>query len=346
MNNKNLFQNYLVYIQSITYNHAPYINDTLNGFCVQQTSFPFIAVIIDDASTDGEQDIIKDYLTQHFDVENGDEWETEDAYFICAQHKSNRNCFFSVILLKYNFYQIGKSKDFLYARWRDASKYMAFCEGDDYWIDPLKLQKQVDYLENHRDCGLVYTLARINKNGMIGKGLVGKDCRKIKFIMSENPIPTLTTLFRMSIYQNYLMDVQPEKHHWLMEDKPIWYYIRIHSKIHFVPEVTSVYRLLEESASHSNDLGKMLRFRDSAREISFFFLEKYFKGSTRYKQEMDAAQQTYYNIVIFLCIQHGENRVAAKLFQEGFRYLHWSTSIRYFLYIHCPSLWTLRMKIG
>ena len=346
MNNKNLFQNHLVYIQSITYNHASYINDTMNGICIQQTSFPFIAVIIDDASTDGEQDIIMDYLTHYFDLEDGDEWETEDAHFICAQHKSNRKCNFVAILLKYNFYQIGKSKDYLFGRWRDASKYMAFCEGDDYWIDPLKLQKQVDYLESHGDCGLVYTLANISKNGIIGRDLAGKDYRTIKFMMSENPIPTVTALFRMSLYQNYLMDVQPEKYHWLMEDKSIWYYIRIHSKIHFIPEITSVYRLLEESASHSNDLEKMLRFRDSAREISIFFLEKYFKDSTRYKQEMDAAQQTYYNIVIFLCIQHGENLMASKLLREGYKYLHWSTNIRYFFYIHCPLVWTIRMKIA
>lgn len=346
MNNKNLFQNHLVYIQSITYNHAPYINDTMNGFCIQQTSFPFIAVIIDDASTDGEQDIIMNYLIQHFDMENGDDWETEDAHFFYVQHKSNSNCYFVAILLKYNFYQIGKSKDYLFARWRDKSKYIALCEGDDYWIDPLKLQKQVDYLDEHSDCSLVYTLAKISRNGTIGKNLAGKDYRKIKFMMSENPIPTLTTLFRLSIYQNYLVDVQPEKHHWLMEDKPLWYYIQIHSNIHFIPEITSVYRLLEESASHSNDLEKMLRFRDSAREISLFFLDKYLKGSTRYKQEMDAAQQTYYNMAIILCIQHGENRVAGKLFRDGFRYLHWSISIRYFLYIYCPFIWTLRMKIG
>lgn len=81
MNNKEL-KPYLLAIQCITYNQSSYITDALEGFAMQQTNFPFVAVIVDDASTDDEQIVIKSYMEEHFDhsVESGfREWETEDA---------------------------------------------------------------------------------------------------------------------------------------------------------------------------------------------------------------------------------------------------------------------------
>ena len=61
---------YMVCTRCFTYNHAPYIVDALNGFTMQQTTFPFVCTIIDDASTDGEQEVIKSYLKEHFDLED------------------------------------------------------------------------------------------------------------------------------------------------------------------------------------------------------------------------------------------------------------------------------------
>jgi len=79
----------LVCIRCITYNHAPYIEDAMNGFCMQQTTFPYVAVIIDDASTDGEPEVIKAYLDKHFDMQHAHIWENNDAHFMEAQHKEN-----------------------------------------------------------------------------------------------------------------------------------------------------------------------------------------------------------------------------------------------------------------
>ena len=146
------YPDFLVYIDCITYNHASYIEDAMNGFCMQETTFPFVAAIIDDASTDGEQNVIKRYLEENFDFSEkavARKWETDDAYFIYAQHKTNKNCYFAVVLLKYNFYQLKKDKTPLISEWRNIAKYVAFCEGDDYWTLPTKLQVQYDYLESH-----------------------------------------------------------------------------------------------------------------------------------------------------------------------------------------------------
>ncbi|MCR5151648.1 MAG: hypothetical protein K6A98_00660 [Prevotella sp.] len=135
----------------MTYNQSVYIEDALNGFTMQETNFPYVCIICDDASTDGEQDVIRNYLEQHFELDDKTvtrNEETEDYFLMFARHKTNHNCFFAVLFLKYNHY--GKKSKFPYiSKWMDNSKYLAMCEGDDYWTAPQKLQMQVDYLETH-----------------------------------------------------------------------------------------------------------------------------------------------------------------------------------------------------
>lgn len=143
-----------VRISCRTYNHAPYIADTMNGFCMQKTDFPYVAIIVDDASTDGEQGVINNYIHEHFDLEEKDvvrNEETDDYALIFARHKENKNCFFAVFLLKYNHYSIKKPKWTYYLEFAKTPKYIALCEGDDYWTDSNKLQTQVDFLEKHPD---------------------------------------------------------------------------------------------------------------------------------------------------------------------------------------------------
>lgn len=150
-------KDFLVLVKCLTYNHASYIEDTMNGFCMQETSFPFIAIICDDASTDGEQKVIEHYIQEHFDsTKKSDykEWETEEAHLIYAHHKENSNCYFLVIFLKENYYYQKKNKSHIWEEWEESAKYIALCEGDDYWTHPLKLQKQVDFLEKHPDHSL------------------------------------------------------------------------------------------------------------------------------------------------------------------------------------------------
>ena len=147
---------YKLYVRCYTYNHASYIVDAMNGFTMQQTDFPFVCIIVDDASTDGEPDVIKKYLSDCFDL-NSDcarrNEETSDYYLYFARHKQNSNCFFAVYFLKYNHYK-KKPKYTYFKGWTSSVKYVALCEGDDYWTDSLKLQKQVDFLDTHPDYGL------------------------------------------------------------------------------------------------------------------------------------------------------------------------------------------------
>lgn len=150
-----------VCVRCYTYNQAPYIADAMNGFTMQQTDFPYVCCIVDDASTDEEQDVIRKYISENFDFDNSGKYyikETDYGTLMFARHKSNVNCFFAVVLLKENHNgtpELKAKKRSYISEWENSCKYEALCEGDDYWTDPLKLQKQVDFLEGHPE----YTFA-------------------------------------------------------------------------------------------------------------------------------------------------------------------------------------------
>lgn len=201
------YPDFLVYIDCITYNHASYIEDAMNGFCMQETTFPFVAAIIDDASTDGEQNVIKRYLEENFDFSEkavARKWETDDAYFIYAQHKTNKNCYFAVVLLKYNFYQLKKDKTPLISEWRNIAKYVAFCEGDDYWTKKEKLQTQVDFLEQNLNYSMCFhkanKLYEIECNNFIKCEEIENRDYSGKELLEDWTVPTASIVCRTEIF--------------------------------------------------------------------------------------------------------------------------------------------------
>ena len=110
----------------MAYNHASYIRQCLDGFMMQKTNFLFEVLIHDDASTDGTQEIIREYADRYPELIN-------PIYQIENQYSKG------ISPLRQILFPMAKGK------------YIALCEGDDYWIDPLKLQKQVDFLESHNE---------------------------------------------------------------------------------------------------------------------------------------------------------------------------------------------------
>ena len=274
----NYTNDFKVRINCMTYNHAPYIADTMSGFCMQKTDFPYVAIIVDDASTDGEQGVINNYIHEHFDLEEKSvarNEETDDYALIFARHKENKNCFFAVFLLKYNHYSLKKAKWPYYLEFAKVPKFIAICEGDDYWTDPYKLQKQVDYLDSHPECGMVYTQAKqyFQETGEYIEGWADQTDFE-DLLQSANKIMTLTSCYRWDVVSDYAIEIgsHPE---WLMGDFPLWLYISKHSKIHFMDDVTGVYRILKNSASHNSDVYKLADFLVSTYHVRCYFAKKY-----------------------------------------------------------------------
>lgn len=153
--------NYLVAIHCLTFNQKPYIRQCLNGFVMQITNFPFAAIVIDDNSTDNEQEVLWGFINSELDSSTIQRYETSDYIRVVAQHKTNLNCTFVFLFLKYNHHSIKKAKKTYIKEWDDSAIYIATCEGDDYWTDEHKLQKMISFLETHPK----YVLAchRINR---------------------------------------------------------------------------------------------------------------------------------------------------------------------------------------
>ncbi len=114
----------LVSISCLTYNHVNYIKETLDSFLMQKTNFEFEVLIHDDASTDGTEEIIREYTKKHPSI-------------------------FKPLYEEVNQWSLGRRGSSVFNFPRAKGKYVALCEGDDYWTDPLKLQKQVDLMEKH-----------------------------------------------------------------------------------------------------------------------------------------------------------------------------------------------------
>lgn len=264
-----------VCVRCMTYNQSAYIKDALNGFCMQKTNFPFVCVIVDDASTDGEQEVISNYLNSNFDLEDNSvvkNEETDDYVLTFAKHKSNKNCFFAVLLLKYNHYH--KKDKFPYiSKWCEMSKYIAQCEGDDYWIHDRKLQMQVDFLDSHNEYGLIYTdyFERIDKT--LRNGTFIPVYKLEDYLLKKGFIPTATTLFRTNLFMQ--RDLEYTKMGFLMGDVPLWIQLMYASKMERLQEKTAVYRILPESASHSHGYEKTQLFSINAWEVRKYFADKY-----------------------------------------------------------------------
>lgn len=147
---------HLVFVRCFTYNHESYIEDALYGFAMQQTNFPYVVAVVDDASTDNNALVITEWISKNCDSkENYCIEDKEYGKVIQAQARNNPNCIFYVILLNENHYRKKPRRPY-FAQLEKSAKYIAWCEGDDYWINRHKLQKQVDFLESHPDYQLVF----------------------------------------------------------------------------------------------------------------------------------------------------------------------------------------------
>jgi glycosyltransferase involved in cell wall biosynthesis len=252
----------LVSISCVTYNHEAYIRDCIEGFLRQKTTFNFEILVHDDASTDGTADIIREYERKYPNL-------------------------IKPIYQTENQLSQGISPGRINSD-RAAGKYIAYCEGDDYWIDPLKLQKQVDFLESHPEYGLVCTNARKYyqaKNEFKEREyLEPVDITYESLIVWSRRIRKTFDMLPLTIcYRKELLSIiddtfreklDPGKY--FTGDRVLFFRITFISKIRFLPDVTGVYRILDESATHSKtDKRRVIRFAGRCSYTMLYFLEHY-----------------------------------------------------------------------
>lgn len=220
----------LVAIRCITYNHEAYIRDALEGFVMQQTDFPFVAIVHDDASTDGTADIIREYAAKYPDIIKPI-YETENQY-------SKRDGSIPRIMNE--------------ACEKTGAKYYALCEGDDYWTDPLKLQKQVDFLESHPDYSLVFANVFLHYDS-------GKTTEKLPIedrdytpieVYGRIRIPTPTILFRADVYSSAAYSYFQKIRKPIFGDLTLFMACSLMGKIHGVDDVVCGYRRLSTGATN------------------------------------------------------------------------------------------------
>ena len=210
---------YKVVIVCLTYNQEQYIEDALRGFAGQRTDFDYCAVVVDDNSSDRTADIIRRYEAQYPDRIRG-------------------------IYLPENYYSQNKSKVPLLRPWHQHSDYLALCEGDDYWTDPDKLQKQVDWLDRHPACTMCCTDSEVRRHD----GTVEDwhhypaDCDipvQDLILGSGLWLQTPTLVFRSRLYDDF-PDYCWRCH---VADYPLQIWAALQGDVHYLHQKTSVYRL-------------------------------------------------------------------------------------------------------
>ncbi len=220
----------VVTIQCLVYNHEPYLRQCLDGFVMQKTNFPYEAIVHDDCSTDQSAAIIREYAEKYPDIikpiyESENQYSKKDGRLVEIMNEHTRG------------------------------RYVAFCEGDDYWTDPYKLQKQVEILEKDDSITMVYT--GFNTVDFNSKPIIRPNHEYIKqhapsgdifgVLMERNYVMTLTMCIRREILHTDSYLQSPFKY-----DYTVACDAALHGKVIFLPAETGCYRKNPDSLMNTS----------------------------------------------------------------------------------------------
>ena len=221
----------IVSIRCLAYNHEEFIRDCLDGFVMQRTDFRFEAIVHDDASTDKTPEIIQEYAKKYPDIIKPI-FETENQY---SKHDGSLGRIMAAAC---------------------KGKYIAMCEGDDYWTDPLKLQKQVVFLESHEDFSMCFHAAEVKNEGEVadpyrnGTHFLDLEDREYTSteLVSKWMVPTASIVYRRDLVEQYQI-THPE---WLVYGDIVLALKCSHTgKIYGMSDVMSVYRIQPNSVTNN-----------------------------------------------------------------------------------------------
>jgi glycosyltransferase involved in cell wall biosynthesis len=263
-------------ICTVTYNHEKYIGRALDSFLMQKTDFPFQVIVGDDASTDGTAEIIREYAKKYPDI-------IKPIF-----HKRN----------------IGPMSNSLSVYDAARTEFVAICDGDDYWTDPLKLQKQVDMLRNAPDLSICYhpvivsTLNRMWKDTIfpVPKYRWFKSYLTFDDLLIHNPIHTCSICFRWRFANGGIRDMMPDN-----ICPGDYYLLLLHAEVGnvgFIDRVMATYRINSGGISfdlHLNPNKTWLKLGEMEmnwyRAFEKHFGAKYFPAM--YENKKDKAKLIY-----------------------------------------------------
>jgi len=236
-------------VEVTTYNQKEYIAQTLQSIIDQKHNYKYEILVSDDCSTDGTQDVIKEFHKKYPDI----------------------------IKPLYNKMNLGAMKNYYQNISRAKGKYLMGCGGDDYWL-PGKVEKQISFMERNLDFAVCYGKADAfyTKENRIEPNF-GSNYLDFKDILTKrNSCPALTLCIRKDFFIKYLNEIKPHEKDWLLEDYPFLIYTAFESFIYFLDITMAVYRIVDNSVSHQVDIEKMLRFKKSGYDIQDFYSKRYY----------------------------------------------------------------------
>ena len=237
----------------ISYNHEPYIKQAIEGVLMQKTAFPIELIIGEDFSSDNTRKICEEY--EHLYPDKINLLPTEKNYGMMPNLIRTLNAC--------------------------AGKYIALCEGDDYWTDPLKLQKQVDFLEGNPEYSMCFTSA--NKYYQNNKKMtewhinLKKKDYLANDILFDLVIPTCTAVFRNN---KKLININ-QKPEYIFGDMILWLNSLEFGKIFCLPVQTAVYRKSDDAVTANMDINKQLLLLKQHETIAKDFNGKYYQIESR-----------------------------------------------------------------
>ena len=223
-----------VSVLCMVYKHEAYLRQCFDGFVMQKTTFPIEILVNDDCSPDGSADVMREYE------------ESYPKLFRCIYQEENQYSK-GIMPLCETLFPMAQGE------------YIAICEGDDYWTDPLKLQKQVDFLEGHEEYSMCCTgFSQTFEGDESEKSpmVFDLDDITVEHLIKGQWIGTLTVVCRREL----LVDFKPPFPSLPFVDVPMWFHLALKGKIKYLKDITGNYRRLNESACHFLDKKKEYLF--------------------------------------------------------------------------------------
>lgn len=286
------------------------------------------------------QSVIDQKLTLEFEIIIGDDFSTDNTRNIIDKFKED---YPDRITIYYPNYNTGLLANFNHCIHLCSGKYLAVCAGDDFWHNNFKLQKQIDYLSNHPDFGVVHSDAdylfhpsgklirsyRKSTRKMIESGFIFEN------LLLDNFIIAATACIRLDLIYQYIDFSEYEDLGFLMEDYPMWLELSNRSKIGFLDESLATYRIHQKSIRNTENTNRLLEFLNSTYKIKNHFIDK-FGCSYEVKRRVN---KRYYRKMLFYS-NVLRNRSLAKISFERL-YLE-SEKIRIAEYLY---FWSSQVKI-